>query len=320
MGDIAQLVLPFFGIIFLGFLAAKISPQPVAALGWMNQFVLYFALPALFFQFLSRTPVEELTEGSYIFGSLLATYLIFLIMFAGSLIMGARVPESMIKALAACYGNIGFMGPGIALLAFGEEAAVPIALIICVENIVHFAVAPTIMAIAGTDQPQGRLRLVGGIIRKIVLHPFILAAAAGALAAALQYEPPMAVSRLIEQLAGAAAPCALFAMGVTLALRSIKRVPAALAPITALKLVVHPMLCYVVLSVVGNFSPTWVYSAMLLAALPTATNVYVLATQYGVWIERASASVLVTTMISVVSVTSLLYAIQSGVLPPDLFP
>jgi predicted permease len=93
-----------------------------------------------------------------------------------------------------------------------------------------------------------------------------------------------------------------------------------MAPIAILKLVVHPLLCYVVLSAVGNFSETWLFSAVLLAALPTATNVFVIAQQYGVWVERASASVLITTCLSVLTVTGLLYAITHGILPPDLFP
>jgi malonate transporter len=59
---------------------------------------------------------------------------------------------------------------------------------------------------------------------------------------------------------------------------------------------------------------------MLLAALPTATNVFVIAQQYGVWVERASTSILATTVFSIVTVTGLLYLMQIGALPPDLFP
>lgn len=59
---------------------------------------------------------------------------------------------------------------------------------------------------------------------------------------------------------------------------------------------------------------------MLLAALPTATNVFVIAQQYGVWVERASSSILATTVVSIVTVTGLLYLMQIGKLPPDLFP
>jgi hypothetical protein len=191
MADIIGLVLPFFGLIFLGFFVARITRQPVEALGWMNTFIVYVALPALFFQLLAKTPFEQLTEWTFILGSVLSTYFIFTLMFAGSrLIEGSSIAESTIKSLAAAYGNIGYMGPGLALLVFGPEAAVPVALIFCFENIVHFAVAPMMMALSGGEkQPPTRLLL--GVLRKIVLHPFIIATAAGVAAAYLQLRPPL---------------------------------------------------------------------------------------------------------------------------------
>ncbi|MDQ2633047.1 MAG: AEC family transporter [Pseudomonadota bacterium] len=320
MSDVVSLVLPFFGLIFLGYLVARITRQPVEALGWMNTFIIYVALPALFFQLLAKTPFERLTEWTFILGAVLSTYLIFLVMFGGSMLfVGRNIAESTIKGLAAAYGNIGYMGPGLALLVFGPEAAVPVALIFCFENTVHFAVAPMMMALSGGERSTP-LQLVTGVLRKIVLHPFIIATAAGVAAAYLQVRPPLAVERLLEYLSAAAAPCALFAMGVTLALRPLKRIPHELAPIAFLKLILHPLVCYVVLSWFGNFSEIWLYSAILLAGLPTATNVFVLAQQYHVWVERASASILLTTCISVATVTGLLYLIKSGMLPPDLFP
>jgi predicted permease len=320
MTEIIGLVLPFFGLIFLGFAVARISRQPVEALGWMNTFIIYVALPALFFQLLAKTPFEELTEWGFIFGSVFSTYIVFSLMFTGSVVASrGEIAQSTVKALAAAYGNIGYMGPGLALLAFGEEAAVPVALIFCFENVMHFTIAPMMMALAGDDDrtlPQ----LLTGIASKIILHPFIIATAAGVLAAYFQFRAPLPLERLLQYLSNAAAPCALFAMGVTLALRPLKRVPHEMAPIALLKLVVHPLLCYVMLSWIGNFSETWLFSAVLLASLPTATNVFVIAQQYGVWVERSSASVLITTCLSVLSVTALLYMIRHGILPPDLFP
>ncbi len=320
MSDIIGLVLPFFGMIFLGALVARLANQPLEALGWMNTFIIYVALPALFFQLVSRTPIEELTEWRYVFGVVLSTYLIFSLMFVGSIVIGrGTIGESTIKGLAAAYGNIGYMGPGLALLAFGEAAAVPVALIFCFENIMHFTLAPTLMALSG-EEKTSRLALMARVLRQIVLHPFIIATAAGVAAAWLQFVPPDPVSRLLGYLAQAAAPCALFAMGVTLALRPLKRVPRELGLIAMLKLIVHPIVCYLVLSALGTFPPVWVYTAVLMAALPTATNVFVIGQQYGVWVQRASASILLTTVISVATVTGLLYAIRNGLLPPDLFP
>lgn len=321
MSDVIGLVLPFFGLIFMGYLVARITRQPLEALGWMNTFIIYVALPALFFQLLAKTPFERLTEWGFIFGAVLSTYTIFSIMFVGSfLVSRGEIAESTIKGLAAAYGNIGYMGPGLALLAFGEEAAVPVALIFCFENIIHFAVAPMMMALSGADRETHPGTLVLGVVRKIVFHPFIIATAVGVAGAYFEFRPPVPIERFLDYLSRAAAPCALFAMGVTLALRPLKRVPVELAPIAALKLVMHPLLCYLVLSWIGDYPPTWLFSAVLLAALPTATNVFVIAQQYGVWVQRASASVLLTTVISVGTVTALLYAIKSGILPPDLFP
>jgi predicted permease len=140
------------------------------------------------------------------------------------------------------------------------------------------------------------------------------------MAAYFAFQPPAPAQRLIDYLAQAAAPCALFAMGVTLALRPLKRIPAEIGYIVPAKLILHPAVMYLVMSLAGNFEPVWVQTAVLLAALPTATNVFVIGQQYGVWQERASATILITTVLSVATVTILLYLISSGTLPADLFP
>lgn len=320
MSDVIGLVLPFFALIFVGFFVARIAPQPLDALGWMNTFVVYLALPALFFQLLSQTPFEQLTEWQFIFGSVLSTYIVFSLMFVASVLLsGGDIASSTIKGLASAYGNIGYMGPGLTLVVFGPEAAVPVALIFCFENVMHFAIAPTLMALSGEERhPPSHLAL--GVLRRIALHPFIIATVFGVVAAYFAIVPPAPVERFLQFLANAAAPCALFAMGVTLALRPLKRIPTELAPIAALKLIIHPAICYLTLSWIGNFSPVWMFSAVLLAALPTATNVFVIAQQYKVWVERASASILLTTLISVLTVTGLIYLMKSGLLAPDLFP
>ena len=320
MSNVIGLVLPFFGLILLGFVVARITRQPLEALGWMNTFIIYIALPALFFQLLSKTPIEKLTEWGYIFGSVFSTYLVFAVMFVWSVIRSrGEIAQSTVKGLAAAYGNIGYMGPGLALLALGQEAAVPVALIFCFENILHFAIAPLMMGLAGgTDEPP--LRIAIGVVRKIALHPFILATVVGVSAAALHVAPPVPLERLLQYLANAAAPCALFVMGVTVALRPLKRVPWELPFLTLIKLVVHPAIVLVVLSIVGSFDAVWVYTAILMAALPPALNVFVLAQQYDTYVQRASSAILIGTVASVFTLTAALYLTTRNLLPTDLFP
>jgi malonate transporter len=274
---------------------------------------IYVALPALFFQILSKTPVAELTQWAFIIGCTMSTFGIFLAMFLIAYVRTRKIDESTIQGLAAAYGNIGYMGPALAILAFGTPAAVPVALIFCFDNTLHFVMAPLMMALSGNDKRSSR-DLTTGVVRKIFGHPFIIATIFGVGAAITGLQPPVAIERMIDLLAKAAAPCALFAMGATLALRPIKRVPEELCLIVPLKLLIQPLLIFGVLSVAGNFPPVWISTAMLMAALPTATNVFVIAQQYGVWVERASSSVLATTLFSIVTLTLWLYVMTHGVI------
>ena len=106
----------------------------------------------------------------------------------------------------------------------------------------------------------------------------------------------MAVDRLLQFLYTSAAPCALFALGVTVALRPLERMPWEVPLLAAVKLVVHPILVLVLLGWLGPFSEVWINTAVLMAALPPALSAYVFARQYDIWIEQASSAVLIGTL------------------------
>ena len=135
----------------------------------------------------------------------------------------------------------------------------------------------------------------------------------------MHFQPPVALDRLMQFLQNAAAPCALFTLGVTVALRPLKKMPWEVPFLTLVKLAVHPMLVFLLLSLFGPFDQTWVYTAVLMAALPPALNVFVFARQYDVWVEQASSAVLVGTLVSVVTLTSVMWMVKTGTLPPLLF-
>lgn len=316
---IIGLIFPFFALIGLGFGTGRIVNRPLEGLAWLNVFIVYLALPALFFQLLSKTPVEQLANPGFVGATTLATFVTFLAVFtAGYLRTRGDIPASTIQGLAGAYGNIGYMAPGLALVAFGPAATVPVALVFCFDNTLHFVMAPLCMALGGDSDRPART-VVLDVLTKIFTHPFIIATLVGVGGAILGVSLPGPLDRLLSLLAGAAAPCALFAMGITLALRPLKRVPPELGYILPAKLILHPLLVYALLALAGESDPVWVHTAMLLACLPTATNVFVIAQQYGIWTERASAAILATTVASVLTVTLALYAISTGWFPANPF-
>jgi predicted permease len=319
MLDVVNLALPFFGLIFLGLACGKFKAIPDSGLAWMDFFIIYVALPALFYRIVAQTPLQQLANPRFIVGTMLATFCAFMLSFAaGMLVRRGDLAGSTIAGLAGGYGNIGYMGPGLALATLGPDATAPVALIFCFDNILLFSLVPALMALAGTDK-KSLVQNVLDVIKKIALHPFIIATLLGVLSAAVHFDPPIAIDRLMQFLQNAAAPTALFTLGVTVALRPLQAIPWEVPLAVVIKLVVHPVLVFVLLSLLGPFTEVWVYTAVLMAALPPALNVFITARQYGVWVEQASSSVLLGTLVSVATLTTAMWLVKTHQLPAMIF-
>ena len=87
----------------------------------------------------------------------------------------------------------------------------------------------------------------------------------------------------------------------------------------AIKTVAHPVIVLAYLSLLGPFDPVWISTAVLMAALPPALNVFIMARQYDAWVLQASGSVLLGTVVSVVTLTTVMWLVKTGALPLTLF-
>jgi malonate transporter and related proteins len=203
------------------------------------------------------------------------------------------------------------MGPGLALAVLGSKAAVPTALVFCFDSIFLFSIAPLMMALTAPEK-RPLLSTIGIVIKHIVLHPLIVAAYLGAAVAAFHVQMPVAVDGMLLFLQNSAAPVALFALGVTVALRPLGRVPWEIPGLIAIKLLLHPLIVFGLMLALGPFPPVWAATAVLLASLPPALNVFVIARQYDSWVEPASVAVLLGTFVSVLTLTSVMYFLKSG--------
>ncbi len=311
--DVLNLTLPLFGLVLLGWLAARWKKIPESGLGWMQFYIIYVALPALFFQLLRQTPIEQLANVRFVLATTGATFLVFTLAFLfGRYQQKNDIPTATIQGVAGAYSNIGYMGPGLTLSALGEAAVVPTALIFCFDNALLFTLTPLLMALGAKSagaQGEGILQV---LLKRVLLHPFILATLAGVTAAWLHLQLPVALEQILNNLKNSAAPCALFAMGVVIAHQKASIRSMDVGVLLFIKMLIHPVLIYCLLRWAGITDPVWIQTAVLMAALPPALNIFVLAQQYGVYAHRASSIVLLGTLIAAVTVTLLLYAIRLG--------
>lgn len=312
MVDILNLALPYFGLIFVGFACGKAKHLPESGLAWMNFFLLYVSLPALLFVITSKTPFSELNNPPFLIATTLGTMISFAVALVVARSFGRlSLREATLAGLSGAYGNIGYMGPGLALAVLGTKAAAPTALIFCCDSIFLFTIVPLLIELSDRDHPS-MLHAFGVVLRQIVLNPLIMSAAAGAVVAALHISLPVGLDRMLLFLQNAAAPTALFVLGVTVALRPFKRVPWEVPGVISIKLFVHPLVAFGLMLLFGPFAQPWAATAVLMASLPPALNVFVIARQNDAWIESASVAVLLGTFASVITLTSVMWFIQSG--------
>ncbi len=311
--EVLNLSLPLFGLIFIGFIAAKIKPLKESALDWMNFFIIYVALPALFFQLIRKAPIQELVNYRFILATTGATICIFVFTYLICRNLVKRHSSvATIQAVAASYANVGYMGPAITLSALGQAALVPTAIIFCFDNAFLFTIVPLMMAVS-SNKNSSFLKVLAKAIKQVITHPFILATIAGVVAAAIQLEVPTTINNVLNMLSNAAAPAALFAMGVVIAHRKATISGIEVPVLIFFNLVLHPICVYLFLIMLGPFEQSWMYTAVLMACLPPALNVYVMASDYKVYIREASSIVLVGTIMAVFTVTYVLYMIKQNI-------
>ncbi len=294
------LSLPIFGVVGLGWAAARMQLVGPSTLDSLGSFSFRFALPALVFRLIISQPLGSSFNPVFYAGYLASAGLIFALIFGLSRTVERQtIAASGARAATATVSNLGFLGPPLMLAFFGERGAGPLAMAFLAEIMILMSLGGAIMSVS-----QGSRASIGSIVlRGTALNPVIVAIVLGATFAAAGVSLPAPLDRFFGFLGGAAGPTALFALGGALALQRIDRTTAFTAVrITATKLVFYPLLVWYVLAHILKVEPFWVQAGVITASLPSAGNLYVMAQRYGADAERVSAAIVLSTVISVVTV------------------
>jgi malonate transporter and related proteins len=312
MGAVVNIVLPVFSIMLVGYLAGRFKLLGPASSEALNSFVYFVALPALFFISMARVEIAEalhvpflLAYGGGLLGSFGLSVLVAVFVFPN------RLAALGLHGLSAVFSNTGYLGIPLLLTAFGEAGKLPG----IVGTVIMGAVVMTIgLAIIEADLSQGArpARVLGRILLGVIKSPLVLSAAAGLSVSALGWSVPPAVATFSEILAAAASPCALFAIGLFMVGRSFTAGMGEVGWLVTIKLLVHPAITWWLAFAVMDMEPVWASAAVIQAALPTGALVFVLAQKYGIYVQRSTAAILVSTVLSVVTLSALFVFLGIG--------
>ena len=319
--------LPFFLLVFGGYVAARRRWLGLDALPGLNTFVLFFALPALLFrlgrELAQQAQVAQVAALLLVYG--LASLGLCALAWRWLRRHGRSRLDSGMATLAAAFPNSGFLGVPLIASLLGPAAAAPVVATIAVDLLFTSTLC---LALAGSA-PGGADGQAPGpawlqALRPALRNPLAWSIALGLLAGALQLQGPAAVEHSVALLAQAASPTALFALGLALRRtelaaqgqthgerRQARREALGLA---GLKLLVHPLLVGALAALAlrqGLLGPEALAVLVLVAALPCAANVALLTERVGADNALVSRAILLSTLLALGSLPLLAWWLRA---------
>lgn len=306
--DVLIITFPFFALVLCGFLATRAGVLPQAAIPGLNAFVLFFALPCMLYRFGAKTPIAQLLDPAAA-----GVYTLCALLMVGGAVLATRGPrtnwnDAAFGALVAAFPNTGFMGVPLLVALLGAAAAGPAILTIMIDMLFTTSLCIALSRLDGAGT-HGMALALRKALRGMLANPMPWAIALGAVASAASWKLPGPLDQTIAMLADAASPVALFTIGAVLArsqMNAHEQVQARdYVPVALAKLFVHPLLVWITgraaIAMGAPLEPFAFTALVLLAALPSASNVSMLAERFGAHNGRVARIILVSTALAFLS-------------------
>lgn len=295
------ITIPFFAVIACGYVATRFKIINSAGRAGLNQFVYYFALPVLIFSLMAQADLRGEFQWIYVaaYGSA-ALFLFAASLFLAHWILRMKYGSGVIFSTACIYGNTGYFGLPFVITAFGQEASVPVIICTTFDLAIMFPLASVLFERSGALSSNRTIKQVARkSVSSVTRNPLVVATLLGALFSISGFQLPEVADRFIVLLGTAAAPCALFALGSSMDEERANFFQYQLWAISLVKLVIHPLLIWFAMFHLFPVDAAWGKSAIIAASMPVAVTAYILSQQYNTYVGRTAASILLSTVLSI---------------------
>tara|TARA_B100000886_G_scaffold300292_1_gene229241 strand:- start:94 stop:1020 length:927 start_codon:yes stop_codon:yes gene_type:complete len=308
MTDVLNLTIPMFSLIGIGYLLKRVHFMSENDGAVLSKFAFYILLPPLMFTSILSGDASKSLNINFILSYEIITISIFVLTYLLGLLFKLKTMEKAIFGLNAAYPNYGYIGVPLCILAFGTNAAIPLALILLADT---FVLLTTLIFYKLTENRKTSLQeLSKEIVQRFIYNPLMMSVFVAFIFSIADIKIVTAIDRTLSIVAASATAVALIALGVSLNVSSVKNQKSVLFFITVIKLIVHPILIFIVFQFQTGIDPMWVKTAIVCASLPVAANVFVLANYYKNFESESAAAITITTIVSSITVTIvLLYAL-----------
>lgn len=310
MGFVISTIAPIFGLIGLGLTAARLGWLSATAGKGVTEFTFLIAMPALLFRTIVSADIGDaqplLLLTSY-FATIALTWL--LAAWTAQVVLKTSAAEGAPFAMTASYGNIILLGIPIALSAYGERAAPTAAIIVSMHVATLWLAACVHLALAERAQTATPAAIARSALREFARNPIVMAIVIGGVWRLTGLELHSTVERALTLLTQASVPCALFAVGFSLAGFRVGGEFKTLIAAVTFKNVLLPPLAWIMTVHVFGVPVLAATVITLFAAMPTGAATYLFATQNNIAVQTTSATVAVSTGLSMFTLPIVLYVL-----------
>ena len=306
MQTVLFITIPFFSIIFLGTFFRTIKVFNEEASKIITKFAFFVTLPPYVFLNIVKSSNTNIFRWDFIIRFEIITILIITFSFLFSkFVFKYKNREASLFSLNSSYPNYGFLGIPLCILAFGENAAIPISMILFADTIVLLTF---ITFFASNSKEKKIYKKLFFILMNMIKNPLLVAVLIGFIFVIFNIPIYSLVYKVLNMLSVAAPPTLLFALGIMLWNKINIKFVRLIATITIFRLIMHPLLVFFIFYFFPSSIPSlWINVAILSSCLPVAATAFAMAGYYETFIKETSSSILVTTILSTSSVTIILY-------------
>lgn len=311
MTSLIETMVPIFGIMLLGFAAARAKLIEGEGVRGLVLFVFNFSIPALLLRSLALMEFPADIEWGFLvafYGASFACYGLGLAV--ARFVFGRELADQAIFGMGAAFSNVVLMGIPIVLTALGPDAALPMFLIIGFHSATFMPLTVALIQ-GGRSSGESRSRQTALILFEMLRNPIILGILLGVLLNFSGVTIWVGADQVLEFLGTAAVPCALFAMGASLASYPLTGDFGPAVTLAVLKLAVHPLLVWVLAGPILGLDGLWVDVAIVMAAMPSGVNVYLFGARYDAAPGVAARTVLVTSVCSIATIVIVLSLLRA---------
>ncbi len=298
--EVLSVTLPIFAVIVIGFFLRRKNIVKAEASAAINKIAYYIGLPAIIFSSITRYRLSEIFNFKII-ATIYSTVLIFLLiaLLSFTFLKAERLTKgAMVVSSFRC--NMAFMGFPVLLAAFGTLATAKASVIIAFMT--PFNIIFTILVFKLFEENEHKIAR-HKFLTSMILEPIVIASVLGILVSYFEISLPKPVTGTIDILSSLAIPLALISIGASFRFHHIRSNLRLLAPVVILKLILMPVIAFVISFYVFNLDKLDTNIVAVLFSMPLAAAAYIMGIQYRSDSEFISSALIISTIFSSLSIT-----------------